>query len=184
METPNTTRTALHNAVLKVVLHMWNQTRGQHWLPITGCSMLPLLREGDSILVAHGSAGVCRGDVVVFRQQGRLTAHRVVCISGSKDHPTLITKGDNAAQCDPPVSANGIVGRVLAVKRDGQCLPLDTTARRVAGWLLAASACTWCTRARWSRRRKQRRRGPQPHRWMAFLRRRAWAIFLRVFTMV
>ena len=160
METPNPNRTSLQSSILEAVLHLWGHARGQHWLSITGRSMFPVLREGDSILVAHGCTDVHRGDVIVFRHQGGLTAHRVICISGSDDYPTFITKGDNAARCDPPVDTNDIVGRVLAVKQGARCLPLDTPIWRMMGWLIAVNACAWRVLDRWSWGREQKCRDP------------------------
>ncbi len=86
--------------------------------------MFPLLREGDRVLVAHGWAGIRRGDVLVFRQQDRsLVAHRVLRIHHSgQAGPIFFTKGDNTPNFDPPLNASQIVGRVLSVKRGGRSM--------------------------------------------------------------
>jgi phage repressor protein C with HTH and peptisase S24 domain len=83
MDAPNTKRAPLPGHVLEAVLDVWGQAEEQHFIPITGNSMLPLIRDSDHVLVAHGCAGVRRGDVVVFRHESRLVAHRVLCIYDS-----------------------------------------------------------------------------------------------------
>ncbi len=184
MDTSNTKGAPLPGHVLEAVLDVWGQAGEQHFIPITGNSMLPLIRDGDHVLVAHGCAGLRRGDVVVFRHEGRLIAHRVLCIYDGDARPTFVTKGDNAPQFDSPLSADEIVGRVLAVERGSRYMPLDTAAWRVLGWLMAVSTLAWTKLYGWSRDLKQRLLGPQPNRLTAFLRQSALAFFSLVLKVV
>lgn len=191
MDAPNTKRAPLPGHVLEAVLDVWGQAGEQHFIPITGNSMLPLIRDGDHVLVAHGCAGVRRGDVVVFRRESRLIAHRVLRIYGGdalemgKGHrPSFVTKGDHAPQFDSPLSADEIVGRVLAVERGSRYMSLDTAAWRVLGWLMAVSTLAWTKLYGWSRDLKQRFLGPQPNRLTAFLRQSALAFFSLVLKVV
>jgi hypothetical protein len=177
MDMPNAKRASLPGHVLEAALGVWGQAGERHFIPITGGSMLPLIRDGDHVLVAHGCAGVRRGDVVVFRREGQLIAHRLLRVYGGDAEPTFVTKGDNAAQFDPPLSADEIVGRVLAVERGDRYMSLDTTTWRVLGWLVAVSTLAWTKLYGWSRDLKQRLLGPQPNRLTAFLRRSALAFF-------
>ncbi len=137
-------------------MDLWGQAGGQHFIPITGRSMLPLFQEGDRVLVAHGRAGVRRGDVIIFRRKGSLIAHRVLRIYHRQSEPVFITKGDNAAHFDPPLHAGEVIGRVLAIEREGRRMPLDTTAWRIVGWLIAASTLAWTQLYGWGRRLKRR----------------------------
>jgi signal peptidase I len=108
--------------------------------------MLPLIQNGDQVLVAHGTAGIRRGDVVVFRQEGQMVAHRVLRIV-RKPHKvsetvslpltTFLMKGDNNFQVDPPVQGDEIVGRVVLIKRGNATIAVDTFAWRVAGRCIA-----------------------------------------------
>jgi hypothetical protein len=167
--------------VLEAALDEWGQAGEQHQIPISGNSMWPAIHHGDRVLVAHGCAGVRRGDVLVFRRDGQLIAHRVMRITGGDADPTFVTKGDNAPQFDPPLSADEIVGRVLAVERDGQHMSLDTPAWRALGWLAAVGTLAWTRLYGWGWELKQRGLGPQPNRVTAALRRGALAALSHLF---
>lgn len=129
--------------VVEAALDLLRKTKGQRYVSITGSSMYPLIREGDQVLVLHGSIGVRRGDVIVFRQKAKLIAHRVLGIDKTDAGCRLVTKGDNVPYFDAPLSDNQIVGRVLAVKRGNRQIPLDTVAWRMVGWLIAVGALSF-----------------------------------------
>jgi signal peptidase I len=169
MKPPNTNRsstkgTRLPCSVLEVALDAWGRAGQQHLIPISGRSMLPAIHDGDHALVSHGCAGVRPGDVIVFRHTGTLIAHRVLRIERGDDGPTFVTKGDNAPQFDPRLSADEIVGRVLAIERGGRHTSLDTGAWRILGWLIAVSTLAWTRLYGWCQALKQRLLGPQPNR--------------------
>src|SRR5882762_7350692 len=71
----------------------------------TGWSMLPAVWPGDTLFVDHISPEQVRvGDVVLVGREGKLCAHRVVCVpvdSGIIQH--WITRGDAMAAPDRPV---------------------------------------------------------------------------------
>lgn len=72
---------ATHKMIRQQALALW-QAQGQrqnntHWLPIVGHSMLPLLREGDQVLVVR-RRHFAIGDLALFLQGGQLIVHRVV----------------------------------------------------------------------------------------------------------
>jgi signal peptidase I len=178
MNTHETNQTPLPGHVLEAALDIWGQAGKQHLIPITGGSMLPFIQDGDRVQVSYGYADVHRGDVVVFRQGGQLIAHRVLRVCRGEARPTFITKGDNSRNFDPPVSAEEIVGRVLAVKRGDHNMSLDTTAWRLLGWLIAIGTLAWAKLYGWCRAIKQRLLGPQPNRLAALMRQGALAFFL------
>ena len=91
------------------------------------------------MLVAHGRKDIRRGDVVIFRQEDGLVAHRVLRIGGSDMGCALVTKGDSLRRFDAPVSATQIVGRVVSIERNGRRMRLDTPAWRAVGWLVAVT---------------------------------------------
>jgi len=163
METPNADQVRLPRPILETALDAWGQTGKQHVIPISGDSMLPTIHDGDYALISHGSAGVRRGDVIVFRCEDTLIAHRVACIQDSEDGPTFVTKGDNVSHFDLPLNAGEIVGRVLAVQRNGQSTSLDTTAWRLSGWLIAVGTLAWARLYGCARDLKRRLLGPQPN---------------------
>lgn len=174
---PNPNQAPLPGYLLEAALEAWNQTGGQHVMPITGRSMLPLFREGDQVLVEHGGAGVRRGDIVVFRHGERLITHRVLRRRRQAGEVFYVTKGDNVLHLDPPVRAGEIVGRVLAIKRGGADISLDTAAWRAFGWLVAIGSLAGLELYGWARGLKRRVWGPQPARLAGPLRRRGQALF-------
>ena len=148
---PNIDEKSMQDPVLDTVLNVWTLAGEKHYIPITGRSMFPLIRNGDQVLVAHGCAGIRRGEVIVFRHDGKLIAHRVLRISKNEAGHMFLTKGDNVLQFDPPLRANEIVGRVLAIKRGEQQISLDTTIWRITGLFIAIGTLTWMRLYGWGR---------------------------------
>jgi signal peptidase I len=180
MDRSGASPSSLPDYVLEATLDAWGQAGERHTISISGHSMVPAIHDGDRVLVAHGCAGVRRGDVVVFRLDGLLIAHRVLHVKDGADGKKFVTKGDNAGQVDPHVSPREIVGQVLAIERDGQHISLQTFPWRALGWLIAVGTLAWMRLYRLSRALKQRLLGPQPNRVTAGLRRDALAFFSRI----
>ena len=119
----------LQSEILDATLNFWSQTNKHHFIPITGNSMWPLIRDGDQIFVRHGNSHLRRGDIVLFRQNTRLLAHRIIRL----DTDRVITKGDNNRHVDPPLNANEILGRVMSIKRGTWQINLDQANWRLVG---------------------------------------------------
>jgi len=105
-------------------------------LCVTGWSMLPSVWPGDTLIVEriHGDA-VCPGDIVLFRRDRRLFAHRV--IASPAGVASILTRGDSMPGADPPVLKNDLLGRVSFIQRDGK---LIQPARRLRFSQLAIAA--------------------------------------------
>ncbi len=130
-------------AFLRSVIALWQQEGQQiRRVPAVGSSMLPLIAEGDLLLVAPGTRDIRVGDVIVFHTEEGLIAHRVLRIRRRQDRWIWLTKGDNALAPDPPVRGEQILGRVVGIVRpDGRCIRLDSRTWRCLGWVL--SALSW-----------------------------------------
>jgi len=113
------------------------RTIGQARLPVTGISMLPVMWPGDLLEIERRDpATMQRGDVVVFRRDGRLVVHRVLRNVGNQ----LLTRGDHLTRPDAPVPHSEVLGCVLAVERGSRRLdPRLTVRRRTLSWLLSRS---------------------------------------------
>ena len=99
-------------------------------LRVTGWSMLPAISPGDTLVIEPArSESVGKGDIVLFRRDGRLFAHRVSGKSGSAADFQIVTQGDGMANPDPPVSSSQLLGKVSFVVRDGRSLELAKTPR-------------------------------------------------------
>lgn len=103
-----------------------------------GQSMFPTIRDGEMITVAPvAAADVKRHDVMLYHFQNRVRqgvmAHRVVRIERTAGGALqFILRGDAMAQCDAPVAESDILGRVIAVERDGRLIRLATRRAKLA----------------------------------------------------
>ncbi|MDQ7028880.1 MAG: S24/S26 family peptidase [Ardenticatenia bacterium] len=105
-------------------------------LHVRGTSMAPWLAPGDVLVVVHPHAdALCPGDIVVRCDGNTWLAHRLVAYDADQD--MWYTKGDNVPRLDPPLSPNALLGRVVAIERDGTTQGLDTWRFTVAGRLIA-----------------------------------------------
>jgi hypothetical protein len=116
------------------------------WIPIRGDSMWPALRSGDRARLEparlDGSAlaadALVPGDVVVARVGAAFVAHRFV---GRLEGSRVLLRGDNCSAEDPPVTVSRLLGRVVAIERNGRILERRAWDRR-AGWLGRARVWT------------------------------------------
>jgi signal peptidase I len=94
-----------------------------------GTSMHPTIREGEVVTVAPVQpTAIRRGDIILYRSGQSVFAHRVVRITRQADGANmLLLRGDAAPTYDEPVSESAVLGRVVAVERNGR--PLD-----LGGW--------------------------------------------------
>jgi signal peptidase I len=129
--------------VVEATLRRWAAAGETNIIPVSGHSMRPLLQDGDAVRIAHGLDGIGRGDIIVFRQHGGLVVHRVVRIDDSMSPTVFVTKGDNVRHLDAPVSAEHVLGRVLAVVREDGEVAVATRGWRVFGRFLAITALIW-----------------------------------------
>jgi hypothetical protein len=91
----------------------------------SGESMYPSIRDGESIAVGPVRAeSIVRGDVLLCRLGERLLAHRVVSVAGCGRERILRLRGDAKRDCDAPVTAADVIGRVMSVRRDGRSVRL------------------------------------------------------------
>jgi hypothetical protein len=99
------------------VLETWRRDRAQDWIEATGGSMLPLIRPGDRLLVRFGETAARRGDVIVFRHEGLIVAHRVVGSRERDGQRRILAKGDNEPRATEDVGPADLLGVVRAVDR-------------------------------------------------------------------
>ncbi len=131
--------------MLDSLLNLWGESGQMQWLSISGRSMLPLMRDGDRILVEFRPRALKPGDVLLFRQNELLVAHRLLRLTGQGDQPLVIAKGDNVAAFDPPYPLEDVIGRVHAIRSEDREHSLDIRAWRIAGRAIAgvASSLAW-----------------------------------------
>ncbi len=86
---------------------------------VTGRSMTPAIRHGETVIVAPVSAADLRpGDVALYARGKRVFAHRLLAVVQDQGkHPSFLLRGDNMPDCDRPVGAEAILGKLVQVKR-------------------------------------------------------------------
>ena len=96
------------------------RTSGKLRLQVTGSSMLPSIRPGDTLLVERAKREtISTGDIILFGRDRRLFAHRVIkCLDDSR----LLTRGDANAVPDALVNQEELLGRVSYIVRDGRAV--------------------------------------------------------------
>ncbi len=139
----------------KLLLHLTTELLSQgttvRFRP-SGRSMYPSIREGELITVEPVRASDVKiADIVLFRSERGLIAHRVVdnrTQSSVLSPHHFLLRGDASLSCDQPVAAQQILGRVVRVERNGRSIQLASRgaklwhkAHRMAsglkGWICA-----------------------------------------------
>jgi hypothetical protein len=124
---------------------------------VLGTSMTPTLREGETLEVEFAPGPLRRGDVLVFRQADYLVVHRLLGRARMGDgRPCLRTRGDGRVALDPPLETKRVVGRVVAVERDGTWRSLRGRGARAYALALAIHDLAWAALASLVARRADR----------------------------
>src|SRR2546422_10829912 len=88
-----------------------------------GASMQPTIEDGELITVAPVEpAAVKRGDILLYRGERGLIAHRLVGLrrSAKGEDVRYLLQGDASVDRDDPVRPEQVLGRVVAVRRGGR----------------------------------------------------------------
>jgi len=113
------TSAAAHSAKCELaadMLRSWGRLR----LGVTGWSMFPSIRPGDTLLIELSRhPDVVNGDIVLFFREHRLFVHRAV--GRSHDDSWILTRGDAMRGEDPPVHEAELLGKVTLIWRGGKC---------------------------------------------------------------
>lgn len=103
-----------------------------------GGSMSPFIRDGDILKVKPVEISEIKlGDVIFYRTENRIVAHRVIKKVSGKDKAFLVTKGDSSPNSDEPLHAENLLGKVVTLERNGLSLRLDGRLRRLTNLLWA-----------------------------------------------
>jgi len=95
-------------------------------LPVRGRSMRPALREGDVVVVAPFLGLPDPGQIVLARAAGGLlVVHRLVDVEMRSGRRVYRLQGDAETAPDAGVLREDLLGRVIAVVRDGRRWPAD-----------------------------------------------------------
>jgi polysaccharide biosynthesis/export protein len=92
---------------------------------VAGRSMHPTLRDGDRVVAAPFLGLPKPGQIVLARVAGILVAHRLVAIQSGAGRRIYRLQGDAEAAPDAGILREDLLGRVVAVLREGRRLELD-----------------------------------------------------------
>lgn len=124
--------------ILKTALDLWSQVEGEHFLTITGQSMLPLIHPGDKVLVQKGKVQATPGDIVVYIDNKGFITHRLLTFLNERaGEIEFLAKGDRIPYPDSPVGIESIIGIVIGIKRGQRSMRLDTPTWRQLNSLIA-----------------------------------------------
>ncbi len=96
-------------------------------LKVGGGSMFPCLKPGDIITIKKlPSKELVSGDIIVFKQEKKWIAHRILRIELLDDSKLMfIAKGDTCKTEDAPLKEDDVVGKVVSYNRQGKTIILN-----------------------------------------------------------
>ena len=100
-------------------IEQYLQDLGYAIVPVTGTSMRPLLREGESRVqvVKTGDEPLKRGDIVLYRRNnGTWVLHRIIKV---KNEHTFLVCGDHQWKLDEQIQKEQILAVVQGFFRNG-----------------------------------------------------------------
>ncbi len=119
----------------------------RRWLEVrgTGASMFPSLRQGDLLRVEAVAVDAIKpGQIVAVHFNQRLVAHRVVNVRRPPGAgPEILGRGDFLLSPVHSMPVEGILGRVVALRRGGRTISLDGPVRCWTARLWARQDSLW-----------------------------------------
>jgi signal peptidase I len=120
------------------VLDLWQEIGKDTELKLSGMSMLPFIKNGDSVVVHHTREGIGVGSIVAFRKEREIIIHRVIKMEEVNGKTTLLTKGDFNIKPDNAFEEDYLVGKVIGINSRGRQINLDTYFWSIMGRLISS----------------------------------------------
>ena len=99
-----------------------------------GGSMSPFIQNGDVLEVVPVKGKINLGDIVLYcSSHGNPIVHRVI----RRGKESVTTKGDSVSSSDQPLLSKQVLGRVVAVEKNGWRIRLDRPMVRLLSIILA-----------------------------------------------
>lgn len=104
-----------------------------------GFSMRPFIRDGDFITVnSIKNSSVRVGDVAFYSTaENRVIVHRIIKKYKKDSRITLLIKGDATFSLPDKVDSKNVLGKVVAIERNGRKRNLETRFYRIVNLLFA-----------------------------------------------
>ena len=101
---------------------------------LKGESMLPFLKNGQTLLFRPAEAeSIAVGNIVLYHENDKVISHRVF----RKGKGFIQTKADASVYADSPITSDRLIGKVVAVEKDGRVSRLDNIAGLICGLLIS-----------------------------------------------
>lgn len=106
-------------------------------LSTVGMSMFSLLTTNNKIeLIKCDPARLENGDIIVYKGNGKMIAHRLMRKIKAKEGYLFVTKGDAFFSYDRPISSDAIMGRVIKIKKRYLSICLEGISGRVINLIM------------------------------------------------
>jgi len=125
------------HAHLRALFELWSEASERTACTLQGNCMPPILREGDSLLIQHGTGPVRVGDVVVFVEREALVVQRVVRVDKRDGRNEFLVKADQRTSFHGPITRDQILGRVVEARGSNGHLRFDSALWRKLNYALA-----------------------------------------------
>lgn len=134
-----TPKNKLTDPQIKAMVDIWGKLGEKISSRLSGFSMWPLIKPGDKLIVEHNLSDIKLGEILVFKYQGKLVAHRVVKrIKNGADQVVYLTKGDYNRWLDrltlPP---EAILGKVVQIDGSSRTIDCSSFLWRTLNYLIA-----------------------------------------------
>jgi hypothetical protein len=99
------------------------RTSGRLRIAARGYSMLPSLWPGDVLTIQAATIDrLAPHDVVLFCREGKFFIHRLLQRAQIDGQTSAIMRGDSMPHADHPVTSGEVLGKVVAIERNGVLL--------------------------------------------------------------
>ena len=103
------------------------EEKGKIYLRLSGFSMFPFLKDGDVALIKKVEISALKtGDVIVFKLDQKMIAHRLMEIKKNGEHYEITTKGDTSKNNDPKFTELNYVGKITSFNRKEKNIKITT----------------------------------------------------------
>jgi hypothetical protein len=99
---------------IRATFDRYRDQQERAWIKAQGDSMRPLIAPGAQLLVEFGASPLRVGEIVLFSQNDRLVAHRLVAWRAGRG---WVAKGDAEAYIDGLLQPSDALGVVRAIRR-------------------------------------------------------------------
>ncbi len=99
--------------------------------------MWPQLRDGERVVLeVPPRRQPQRGEIVLLKQANGFILHRIIAGWRQAGQQSYLTRGDNSIGADHQICSTEVIGRLIAVKRQGKTINFDSGFRRTLGFCL------------------------------------------------